>query len=208
MRWVVHTKFSSRNILFSFFRMPHFALGTAHGNVKTVFRLKGNPPLGGGLLFTVFPIKKAQWWVLRTAGNGGAPGWGRCQRHGISKHFSPLATVRLLGLFSTICEGCISLVAEVEPRPLHPAAFMPWETRDSRMMKVSVVEVGARPAGAATGGVGCRLITGGRTMTISPDLVCMRIGNTERHHGTICTCVPSRPLERGLCTGKGVSGGG
>jgi len=42
-------------------------------------------------------------------------------------------------------------------------------------------------------------------MTISPDLVCMRIGNTERHHGTACTCVPSR-LKRGLCTGKGVSG--
>ena len=36
-------------------------------------------------------------------------------------HFSPLATVRSLGLFSTVGEGCISLVAEIEPRPLHPA---------------------------------------------------------------------------------------
>ena len=40
---------------------------------------------------------------------------------------------------------------------------------------MSVVEVKARPAGAATGGVG---ITGGHTMTISLDVVCMRIGNT------------------------------
>jgi len=70
------------------------------------------------------------------------------------------------------------------------------------------VEVGARPDGATTGGVGCRVMAEGRTMTISLDLVCMRLGNTERHHGTTCTCVPSRPLEHGLCTGKGVSGGG
>jgi len=70
-----------------------------------------------------------------------------------------------------------------------------------------MVEVGARPAGAVPGVVGCRAIAGGHTMTISPDLVCMRLGNTERHHGTACTCVPSRPLERGLCTGKEVSGG-
>ena len=69
-----------------------------------------------------------------------------------------------------------------------------------------VVEVGGRSAGASTRGGGCRAITGGRTVTISPDLVCMRLGNTERHHGTIRTCVPSRPIQRGLCTGKGVSG--
>ena len=66
-----------------------------------------------------------------------------------------------------------------------------------------VVEVGARPTGASTGGVGCRAIAGGRTMTISPDLICMRLGNTEHHHGTARTCVPSRPLKRRLCTGKG-----
>jgi hypothetical protein len=72
----------------------------------------------------------------------------------------------------------------------------------------SVVKVGARPAGASTGGVGCRAISGGRTMTISPDLVCMRLGNTEHHHGTVRTCVPSRLLQRRLCTGKGVSGRG
>ena len=58
--------------------------------------------------------------------------------------------------------------------------------------------MGARPAGASTGGVGCRAIAGGRTMTISPDLVCMRLGNTEHHHGTARTCVPSRPLQRRL----------
>jgi len=45
-------------------------------------------------------------------------------------------------------------------------------------------------------------------MTISPDLVCMRIGNTERRHGTACSCVPSRPLECRLWAGIGVSGGG
>jgi len=58
--------------------------------------------------------------------------------------------------------------------------------------------VGARPAGASTGGVGCRAIAGGRTMTTSPDLVCMRLGNTKHHHGTARTCVPSRPLQRRL----------
>ena len=36
------------------------------------------------------------------------------------------------------------------------------------------MEVKARPAGAAAGGVGSRAITGGHTTTISPDLVCMR----------------------------------
>ena len=51
------------------------------------------------------------------------------------------------------------------------------------------MEVKARPAGAATGGVWSRAITGGHTTTISPDLVCMRTGNTERHPGTACTCV-------------------
>jgi len=39
-------------------------------------------------------------------------------------------------------------------------------------------------------------------MTISPDLVCMRLGkvakrSTEHHHGTARTCVPSRPLQHG-----------
>ena len=48
---------------------------------------------------------------------------------------------------------------------------------------MSVVEVGARPARATPVGVGCRAIVAGRTMTISPDLVCMRLGNTERHQG-------------------------
>jgi len=43
------------------------------------------------------------------------------------------------------------------------------------------VEVKARPARANTWGVGSRAITGGHTTTISPDLVCMRTGNTERH---------------------------
>ena len=43
------------------------------------------------------------------------------------------------------------------------------------------MEVQARQAGAATGGVGSRAITGGYTTTISPGLVCMRTGNTERH---------------------------
>jgi len=70
------------------------------------------------------------------------------------------------------------------------------------------VEVKARLAGAATGGVGSRVITGGHTTTISPDLVCMRTGNTERHPGTTCTCVPSTPLERELCMGNGALGGG
>ena len=46
------------------------------------------------------------------------------------------------------------------------------------------MEVKARPAGAATGDVGSRAITGGHTTTISLDIVCMRIGNTERHPGT------------------------
>ena len=68
------------------------------------------------------------------------------------------------------------------------------------------MEVKARPAGAATGGVGSRAITGGHTTTISPDLVCMRTGNTERHPGTACTCVPSTPLERELCMGNGALG--
>ena len=50
-----------------------------------------------------------------------------------------------------------------------------------------VVEVGAHPAWASTGGVGCRAIAGGRTMTISPDLVYMRLDNTDHHHGTVRT---------------------
>jgi hypothetical protein len=41
-----------------------------------------------------------------------------------SKHFSPLATVRLLWLFSTVGDGCISLVSEVEPRPLYKATAL------------------------------------------------------------------------------------
>jgi len=68
------------------------------------------------------------------------------------------------------------------------------------------VEVKARPAGAATGGLGSRAITGGHTTTSSPDLVYMRTGNTERHPGTVYTCVPSRPLERELCMGNGGNG--
>jgi len=36
---------------------------------------------------------------------------------------------------------------------------------------VTVVEVGACLAGAATGVVGCRTIAGGRTMTISPEVI-------------------------------------
>ena len=43
-------------------------------------------------------------------------------------------------------------------------------------------------------------------MTTSPDLVCVRLANTKHHHGTARTCVPSRPLQRRLCMGKGVSG--
>jgi len=43
-------------------------------------------------------------------------------------------------------------------------------------------------------------------MTISPDLVSMRLGNTKHHHGTARTCVPSRQLQHRLCMGKGVSG--
>jgi len=74
--------------------------------------------------------------------------------------------------------------------------------------KVSVVEVKARAAGVATRGVGSRAITGGYTTTINPDLVCMRTGNTERHPGTACECVPFRPLERELCMGNGALGGG
>ena len=66
----------------------------------------------------------------------------------------------------------------------------------------------ARPAGAETGGVGSRAITGGHTTTISPDLVCMRTGNTESHPGTAYTCVPSTPLECELCMGNGILGGG
>ena len=73
---------------------------------------------------------------------------------------------------------------------------------------VSAVEVKARPAGAATGDVGSRAITGGNMTTISLDIVCMRIGNTERHPGTACTCVLSRPLERELCMGNGALCGG
>jgi len=84
------------------------------------------------------------------------------------------------------------------------------------MVKGESSEVGARLARATSGGVGCRTISGGHTMTISPDLVYMRLDNTEQPHGTACTCVqsrplergvPSRPLESGLCTGRGVSGG-
>jgi len=66
------------------------------------------------------------------AENGGAPGWGRCPGNWIralnrpfgmpllSNHVSPISTVQSLGPFSTVGEGCISLVAEVEPRSLHP----------------------------------------------------------------------------------------
>ena len=56
-----------------------------------------------------------------------------------SRSFLPsnfnLSTVRSLGPFSTVGEGCISLVTEVEPRPLHPAEAtalvgpLPRETR-------------------------------------------------------------------------------
>ena len=42
---------------------------------------------------------------------------------------------------------------------------------------MSAVEVKARPAGAVTGDVASRAITGGHTTTISLDIVCMRIGN-------------------------------
>jgi len=52
---------------------------------------------------------------------------------------------------------------------------------DRGRCKVSVVEMQARPAGAATRGVGRRAITGGHMTTISLDLVCMRTGTTERH---------------------------
>ena len=48
--------------------------------------------------------------------------------------------------------------------------------------KVSVVAVQARPAGAVTGGVGSKAITGGNTPTTSPDLVCMRTGRHPRDH--------------------------
>ena len=65
------------------------------------------------------------------------------------------------------------------------------------------MEVKARPAGAAIGGIGRRAITGGHTTTISPDLGCMRTGNTELHPGTACTCVPSTRgvfmLSRSVC---------
>jgi len=54
------------------------------------------------------------------------------------------------------------------------------------------LEVGERLAGAIIRVAGCRAIAGGRTLTISPDLACMRIGNTEHHHRTACSCVPSR----------------
>jgi len=56
--------------------------------------------------------------------------------------------------------------------------------------------------------VGSRTITGGHTTSMSLDVVCMRIGNTERHPGTACTCVLSRPLERELCMGNGALRGG
>jgi len=45
-------------------------------------------------------------------------------------------------------------------------------------------------------------------MTISPDLACMRIGNTEHRHGIACSCVLSRPLECRLWAGIGVPVGG
>ena len=51
-----------------------------------------------------------------------------------------------------------------------------------------VVEVGGRPAGASTRGGGCRAITGGYVMTTSPDLVCMRLGNTKH-------CSHVRPIQ-------------
>jgi len=77
-----------------------------------------------------------------------------------------------------------------------------WIPPKNAGLSKCVVEVGARPAWASSGGVGWRAIAGGRTMTISPDLVYMRLGNTKHHHGTACTCVPFRPLQRRLCTGK------
>ena len=90
----------------------------------------------------------------------------------------------------------------------HTCLFLFCQKLNSNSIKIAglskcVVEVGARPAGASTGGVGCRAIAGGCMMTINPDLVCMRLGNTEHHHRTARTCVPSRPLQRRLCTGKG-----
>ena len=56
---------------------------------------------------------------------------------------------------------------------------------------MSVVEVKVRPARAVIGGDGSRAITGGHTTTISPDLVCMRTGNTERHPRD---CLHVRPI--------------
>jgi len=56
-------------------------------------------------------------------------------------------------------------------------------------------------------GVGCRAIAGGRMMTTSPDLVCVRLGNTKHHHGTARTCVPSRPLQRRVHRKGGVRQG-
>jgi len=44
-------------------------------------------------------------------------------------------------------------------------------------------------------------------MTIIPDLVCMRLGNTEHHHGTARTCVPSRPLQRSCARERGCRAG-
>ena len=56
--------------------------------------------------------------------------------------------------------------------------------------------MGARPAWAAVGGAGCRAMTGGRTLTIGLHLAFMRIGNTERRHG-------SRMIQSCLCASGG-----
>jgi len=64
------------------------------------------------------------------------------------------------------------------------------------------LKVEVRPARAGVRGTRCRAIAGGRMMTMSPVLACMRIGNTERCHGTACSCVPSRPLEHRLWAGN------
>ena len=65
--------------------------------------------------------------VLRTAENGAHLAEGAVKDTGyvhatvLLASFLPLSAVRSLGLFSTVGEGCISLVAEVGARPLHPA---------------------------------------------------------------------------------------
>jgi len=66
--------------------------------------------------------------------------------------------------------------------------------------------VQVRPAGAATGGVGSRAITGGHTTTLI--LFACALATRSAILGTAGTCVPSTPLERELCIGHGVLGGG